>query len=227
MPVDLGELKQTEEEGVKMMYLVTPVEFLGAENGDVEKVRCIKIALGEPDESGRPSPRPVPNSEFELPVDTVISAIGYMPEEETLKSSGISTKEQNRVIVNNKFATNLKNVFACGDVVSGPSSLIEAIATGKKTARSVHCYFRNLSEESEIYYGSGALSDKMVQLIPKEERQKMLTLSIEDRINSFSEVELGYNWEQAVKEAQRCLKCGTSELVKKLRGHYHSAKENI
>ena len=67
----------------------------------------------------------------------------------------------------------------------------------------------------------------MIQLIPKDKRQKMPTLSIEDRINSFSEVELGYNWEQAVKEAQRCLKCGTSELVKKLRGHYHSAKDNI
>jgi NADPH-dependent glutamate synthase beta subunit-like oxidoreductase len=227
MPVDREELEQTEEEGVKMMYLVTPVEFLGAENGNVEKVRCTKIELGELDESGRPSPRPVPNSEFELPVDTVISAIGYMPEEESLKSSGISTREQNRVIVNNKFATNLKNVFACGDVVSGPSSLIEAIAAGKKTARSVHCYFRNLSEESEIYYGSGALNEKMVQLIPKEKRQEMPTLSIEDRINSFSEVELGYNWEQAVNEAKRCLKCGTSELVKKLRGHYQSAKENI
>ncbi len=226
MPVDREELEQAEEEGVRIMYLVTPVEFLGAENRNVEKVRCIKIELGEPDDSGRPSPRPIPNSEFELSVDTVISAIGYMPEEETLKSSGISVREQNRVIVNDSFATNLKNVFACGDVVSGPSSLIEAIATGKKTARSVHSYFRNLSEEPEIYYGSGALSDKMVQLIPKEKRQKMPTLSIEDRANSFSEVELGYNWEQAVKEAQRCLKCGTSELVKKLRSEYQSTQKN-
>src|SRR4030043_1399714 len=227
MPVDRGELKQTEEEGVKMMYLVTPVEFLGAENGDVEKVRCIKIALGEPDESGRPSPRPVPNSEFELPVDTVISAIGYMPEEETLKNSGISTKEQNRVIVNNKFATNLKNVFACGDVVSGPSSLIEAIASGKRTAKAVHCYFRNLPNEPEQYFASGMLNEKMVKLIPKENRQKMPSLPVEKRITSFEEVQLGYSWEQAVKESQRCLKCGTSELVKKLRSHYHSAKENI
>lgn len=227
MPVDREELEQTEEEGVKIMYLTTPIEFLGTENENVEKVRCIKIELGELDESGRPSPRPIPNSDFELNVDTVISAIGYMPEEETLMSSGISTKDQNRVIVDNNSATNLKNVFACGDVVSGPSSLIEAIASGKKTARSVHSYFRNLPEESEIYYGSGALNEKMVNLIPKENRQKMPTIPIEKRMNSFDEVELGYNWEQALKEAQRCLKCGTSELVKKLRGHYHSAKENI
>ena len=67
----------------------------------------------------------------------------------------------------------------------------------------------------------------MIQLIPKDKRQKMPTLSIEDRINSFSEVELGYNWEQAVKEAKRCLKCGTSELVKKLHGHYQSVEDNI
>lgn len=71
------------------------------------------------------------------------------------------------------------------------------------------------------------LNENLVKLIPKENGQKMPTLPIEKRINSFEEVELGYNWEQAVKEAQRCLKCGTSELVKKLRSQYHSTQKNI
>ena len=227
MPVERAELEEAEEEGVKIRYLTTPTEFIGNENGNVKKVRCIEMELGDLDESGRRSPLPIENSEFELNADTVISAIGYIPEEETLKPMGISTKDLNRVIVDKTSATNLKNVFACGDVVSGPSSLIEAIASGKKTARSVHCYFRNISEEPEKYYGSGALSEKMIQLIPKEKRQKMPILSTEDRINNFNEVELGYTMEQAMKEAERCLKCGTSDLVKKLRGHYHSTKENI
>ncbi len=225
MPVDRTELEEAEEEGVKIMYLAMPIEFLSTDSKNVEKVRCIKIELGELDESGRPSPRPIANSEFELNADTVISAIGYMPEEETLTSSGISTRDYNRVIVDNNCSTNVKNVFACGDVVSGPSSLIEAISSGKKVARACHCSFRNLNEEAETYYASGMLNEKMVQIIPKENRQKMPTLPIDERIDSFAEVDLGYNWEQATREAQRCLKCGTSELVKKLRAQYQYAKK--
>ena len=225
MPTERVEREEAEEEGVKIRYLTAPVEFMGNENGDVKKVRCTEMELGEIDESGRPAPIPVENSEFEINADTVISAIGYVPEEDILKPTGISTRDHNRVIVDKTHATNLKNVFACGDVVSGPSSLIEAIASGKKTAKSVHCYFRNLvEEESEIYYGSGMLNENMVKLISKENRQKMPTLPVEKRVVSFDEVELGFNWDHAVKEAQRCLKCGTSELVKKLRSH-HPAKE--
>ncbi|HYA12549.1 MAG TPA: FAD-dependent oxidoreductase [Thermodesulfovibrionales bacterium] len=227
MPADHAELEEAEEEGVKIRYLTAPIEFIGNETGDVKKVRCIEMQLGELDESGRRSPVPMENSEFELNADTIISAIGYIPEEETLKTTGISVREHSRVVVNESSATNIKNVFACGDVVSGPSSLIEAIASGKKSARAIHCYFRNLPEESEQYHASGMLNENLVKLIPKEKRQKMPTLPIEKRINSFEEVELGYNWEQAVKEAQRCLKCGTSELVKKLHSQYHSTQKNI
>jgi NADPH-dependent glutamate synthase beta subunit-like oxidoreductase len=221
MPVDHTELEEAEEEGVKIRYLTTPIEFIGNENGNVKKMRCIEMQLGEFDESGRRSPVPMENSEFELNADTIISAIGYIPEEETLKTTGISLREHSRVVVNKSSATNIKNVFACGDVVSGPSSLIEAIASGKRTAKAVHCYFRNLPNEPEQYYASGMLNEKMVKLIPKENRQKMPNLHLEKRITSFEEVQLGYSWEQAVKESQRCLKCGTSELVKKLRSHYH------
>jgi NADPH-dependent glutamate synthase beta subunit-like oxidoreductase len=220
MPVELAELEEAKEEGVKVRYLAAPCEFIGNENRNVKKVRCIEMQLGDLDESGRRSPVPTENSAFELNADTVISAIGYMPEEDTLKTMGISVREQNRVIVNEACTTNIKNVFACGDVVSGPSSLIEAIASGKKAARAVHCYFRSISEEPEIYYGSGMLNENMVKLIPKESRQKMPTLPVERRINSFEEVQMGFTWEQAVKEASRCLKCGTSELVKKLRSHH-------
>ena len=227
MPVDRAELEETVEEGVKILYLTAPVEFLGNENENVKKVRCIKIELGELDESGRPSPKPIENSEFELDADTVISAIGYRPEEEILNTTGLNLRDHSRVITDETCATNIKNVFACGDVVSGPSSLIEAIASGKKSAKAIHCHFRSLPEESETYYGSGMLNENLIKLIHKESRQKMPTLPVEKRINSFDEVELGYNREQAMREAQRCLKCGTSELVRKLRSQYPSAQKNI
>lgn len=225
MPVEQAELEEAKEEGVTLRYLAAPCKFIGNEDGSVKKVLCAGMQLGDPDHSGRRAPIPMENSEFEIDADTVISAIGYMPEDDTIKNMGISTRELGRVIVDKIHATNLKNVFACGDVVSGPSSLIEAIASGKKTARSLHCYFRNMPEKSESYYGSGMLSENMVKLIPKEKRQRMPTLPVERRINSFEEVELGYSWEQALKEASRCLKCGTSELVKKLRSQYQSAQK--
>ena len=227
MPLCRAELEEAEKEGVKVRYLAAPTQFLCDEKRNIEKVCCIEMQLAELDESGRRRPIPVEHSEFEVNADTVISAIGYIPEEELLKKNRIVISDKGRVAVNETGATNIKGVFACGDVVSGPSNLTGAIASGKRAAKAVHCYFRSLSEESETYYASGILNENLVKLINKQNRQKMPTLPVEKRTNSFEEVELGFNWEQAREEAQRCLKCGTSELVKKLRSHYHSAKENI
>lgn len=216
MPANREEIEEAEKEGIKVMYLTNPVEFLG--DGKVEKVRCIKMKLCEPDESGRPCPKPIENSEFEISADAVIFAIGYIPETEILESNRLIVSKDNRLIVDGTGSTNIKGVFACGDVVSGPSSLIKAIASGKKTAKTTHYYIRNLPAEEEVrYLPFGMLNDRIVKLISKSSRQKMPTLPIEKRINSFAEVELGYTREQAVMESQRCLKCGTSELAKQLR----------
>lgn len=213
MPAGRAEVDDAEKEGVKIRYLTAPVEFLG--NGNVQKVRCIKMRLGELDESGRRQPVPVENSEFEIKADTVILAIGYIPEADALKDSGLILSKNGTIIVkDNKGTTNVKGVFAGGDVVSGPSSIIEAIASGKKAAKAIHCYLRNLPDERiEGYSALRLLDDGIVQLISKSNRQKVSTLPIEKRINSFAEVELGYNFEQAVKEAQRCLLCGLGALV--------------
>ncbi|MBU4319593.1 MAG: FAD-dependent oxidoreductase [Thermodesulfovibrionales bacterium] len=213
MPAGKAEVEETENEGVKIRYLTAPVEFLG--NGNVKKVRCIKMQLGELDESGRRRPLPIENSEFEIEADTVILAIGYIPEAETIKDSGLILGKNGTVVVKDDTgATNLKGVFAGGDVVSGPSSVIEAIASGKKAARAIHRYLRNLPDEKmEEYSAFRLLDDGIVKLISKSNMQKVSTLPIEKRINSFAEVELGYNFEQAVKEAQRCLSCGTGAVV--------------
>ncbi|MEW6214810.1 MAG: FAD-dependent oxidoreductase [Nitrospirota bacterium] len=213
MPAGRAEVEDAEKEGVKIRYLAAPVEFSG--NGNVQKVRCIEMRLGELDESGRRRPVPVENSEFEIEADTVILAIGYIPEADALKDSGLILSKNGTVIVKDETgATNLKGVFAGGDVVSGPLSVIEAIAAGKRAADAIHCYLRNLpAKEVEKPLPFGMLNDSIVRLINKSMRQKMPALPIEKRINSFAEVELVYNWGEALKEAQRCLLCGAGALV--------------
>lgn len=213
MPAGREEVENAEREGVKIRYLTAPIEFLG--NGNVQKVRCIEMRLGEVDESGRGRPVPIENSEFEIDADTVILAIGYIPEAEALKDKGLVLSKNGTVIVKDKTgSTNLKGVFGGGDVVSGPLSVIEAIAAGKRAADAIHRYLRNLPpKEFEEPLAFRSLDDSVVRLINKSMRQKMPTLPIEKRINSFAEVEQGYNWDEAVREAQRCLLCGSGALI--------------
>jgi NADPH-dependent glutamate synthase beta subunit-like oxidoreductase len=213
MPAGREEVEDAEKEGVKIGYLTAPVEFLG--NGNVQKVRCIEMQLGELDESGRRRPVPVKNSEFEIKADTVILAIGYVPEAETLRDNGLVLSKNSTVIVKDETgATNLASVFAGGDVVSGPLSVIEAIAAGKRAADAIHRYLRNLpAKEVEKPLPFRSLDDSVARLINKSMRQKIPTIPIEKCLNNFNEVDLGYNWAEAVREAQRCLLCGSGALV--------------
>lgn len=223
MPLCRAELLEAEEEGIKTIFLSAPVSFLCNQKGDIEKIHCIQMRLGEPDETGRRRPIPIEDSEFEIDADAVISAIGYIPEEEILDKNNIIMSERGRVKVDETGATNIKGVFACGDVVTGPSNLINAIASGKKVAKAVHSYLRNQPLEiDEKFTPMGKLNERIVNLIPRERRVRMPMLPIEERKKSFAEVELGYSYEQAVQEASRCLKCGTSELSKKLKSLQYS-----
>jgi coenzyme F420-reducing hydrogenase delta subunit/Pyruvate/2-oxoacid:ferredoxin oxidoreductase delta subunit len=173
------------------------------------------MRLGEPDESGRRQPVPVENSEFEIKADIVILAIGYIPEADALKDSGVILSKNDTVIVKDKTGvTNLKGVFAGGDVVSGPLSVIEAIAAGKRAADAIHRYLRNLpAKDVEKPLPFRSLDDSVVKLINKSMRQKVPTIPVEKRLNNFNEVELGYNWAEAVRESQRCLLCGAGALI--------------
>ncbi|MFZ6017661.1 MAG: FAD-dependent oxidoreductase [Nitrospirota bacterium] len=213
MPAGREEVEDAEKEGVNIRYLTAPVDFSG--NGNVQKVRCIEMRLGELDASGRRQPLPVENSEFEIKADTVILAIGYIPEPDTLKDSGLILSKNGTVIVKDETgATNLKGVFAGGDVVSGPLSVIEAIAAGRRAADTIHRYLRNLpAKEVEKPLPFRPLDDSVVRLINKSMRQKIPTIPVEKRLNNFNEVDMGYSWSEAVKEAQRCLLCGSGALV--------------
>ena len=144
--VDEEELGETEREGVRMDFLVSPLELIG-ENGNITGVRMIKNRLGEPDASGRRSPVPIEGSEFILPADTVIPAVsqaaelGFLPVESTFEVA------RGRVKVDPAtYAPNIKGVWACGDFVTGPATRIEAAGHAKKCAYAIDRYLDGQAE---------------------------------------------------------------------------------
>ena len=143
MPANPWEVKEAEEAGVKIEFLVAPKKILG-ENGKVSAIECIHMELGEPDETGRRKPIPVEGSEFKREADKVILAIGETPDIGFLPKE-IELNENGTVCVNPvTMETSLKGVFAGGDVVSGPATVIEAIAAGKRAAESIKKHLESL-----------------------------------------------------------------------------------
>jgi len=213
IPAGREEVEQAELEGVKFIYLASPVEFSGEER--VRRVRFVRMELGEPDISGRRRPVPVKDSEFDLESDAVIFAIGYVPDVENLKEDSLKVDRKGSIIVKDDTGiTDIKGVFAAGDVVTGPMSVIEAMASGRKAAGAIHRYFRNIPDkEFDNRVSLRSLDEPLVKLIRKSERQEMRALPVESRKNTFDEVDLGYDREQACREALRCLNCGAGASV--------------
>ncbi len=143
MPANPWEVKEAEEAGVKIEFLVAPKKIL-AKNGKVSAIECVRMELGEPDETGRRKPIPVEGSEFKREADMVILAIGETPDIGFLPKE-IELNENGTVWVNPvTMETSLKGVFAGGDVVSGPATVIEAIAAGKRAAESIKKHLESL-----------------------------------------------------------------------------------
>lgn len=212
MPAGKVEVEEAESEGVKFRFLAAPVRFAG--RGKVEKVHCVEMRFVA-DGSRRRKLVPVENSDFEIKADAAILAIGYSPKAEEIKEIRLISGKKGTIVVKDETGrTNLKGVFAGGDVVSGPMSVIDAIASGKRAADAIHRSLRNLPpREIEEPSVLRPLDEKIVSLIVKAVRQKMPTLPIEERIKSFDEVNLGFSPEQALACAQRCLNCGAGAVV--------------
>jgi len=140
MPARVEEVHHAEEEGIEFMFLTNPVEFLGDERGKVRAMRCQRMELGEPDESGRRRPVPIPGSEFELEVDTVIVAIGNMPNPLIPSTTpDLETARKGTIIADPETGqTSKPRVFAGGDIVTGAATVIEAMGAGKRAARAIH-----------------------------------------------------------------------------------------
>jgi len=143
MPANPWEVKEAENEGVKIEFLVAPKKIQG-ENGRVSAVECVRMQLGEPDESGRKKPMPIEGSEFTRKTDMVILAIGEAPDLEFLPKE-VELSESGTVWVNPiTMETSLPGVFAGGDAVTGPATVIEAICAGKRAAESIENYLKSL-----------------------------------------------------------------------------------
>lgn len=209
MPADDEEIEEALQEGVRMEFLVAPVEIIG-DSGSVKAIRCIRMKLGEPDETGRRRPEPVPGTEFEIELDSVIPAIGQRTDLSFAEGlNGLETTPRGLVKADPvTLETSVSGVFAGGDLVTGPATVIQAIAAGKEAAESIHRYLRGIDLRE------GRAKELRIAEVPitgKEEkirRQAMPKLPPEERKNNFREVQLGFSEEQVREEAKRCLSCG-------------------
>ncbi len=208
MPASPSEIEQALEEGVEAMFLVAPTK-VKRENGRLS-ITCIRMELGEPDAGGRRRPVPIEGSEFNMEFDTLITAIGQAPqlsEDFRLRIGRGSTIQVDPVTL----TTNRVGVFAGGDAVTGPATVTQALASGRQAAFRIDDYLRHryplVDKEAEPTL-TGELSPKTVEMIRKIERLEPPLLPPEARAKEFRAVELIYNWESAVNEARRCLRCG-------------------
>ncbi|MFO7889094.1 MAG: FAD-dependent oxidoreductase [bacterium] len=205
-PADSEEIEEAINEGVIFNFLVNPIKIIPGK--DHLQIICIKMKLGEPDSSGRRRPIPVEGSEFDIKADKLVVAIGQdhvVPEKFKVdidKWGSIPVDEYT-------METSRKGVFAGGDIVTGPASVIKAIAAGRKAASSIDSFFEGdgiidrvfvRPEEGDPYLGYD-------ENFPKQKKAKRKTLPVEQRLDSFSQVDQCFTEEQLKNEANRCLKC--------------------
>ncbi|MCX7823077.1 MAG: FAD-dependent oxidoreductase [Syntrophobacterales bacterium] len=212
MPVVWEDLEEVEEEGIHIEYLTGCVEILGDERGRVCGVKCIRMELGPPDESGRRRPIPIEGSFFELEVDTVIAAVGQRVEFPMLQLEPPDTRlrldKWGTIWVNPKtYETSVPGIFAAGDAVFGPATVVLAIGSAKEAAISIDGLLqgKDLVEGRDYFL---PVPEKPFRVKPSKRRIGYSKIPLEERINSFKEVFLGFSEEEAQKEAQRCLECG-------------------
>ncbi|NIM14709.1 MAG: FAD-dependent oxidoreductase [Candidatus Aminicenantes bacterium] len=212
MPAFKGEVDAAEEEGVKLHILVAPTRIVG-EKGRVTGLEGIRTELGKPDASGRRRPVPIQGSEFIIPCDVIIPAISQEPEiAELIKDTELKTTAWNTFEVDaDTLETNIPGIFAGGDDVTGPATIIEAIAAGQRAAAAIDKYF---NKEKLQWRFKPVIPKRLIKQIEiadeeieKLKREEMPCIKALQRINNFDEVELGYTEEMCVNEAKRCLRC--------------------
>ncbi|OGC39006.1 hypothetical protein A2Y85_06560 [candidate division WOR-3 bacterium RBG_13_43_14] len=203
MPANYWEVEEAEAEGIKIEFLVAPVKIHGREK--VQEIECVRMKLGEPDASGRRRPIPVPNSEFKVATDNIILAISQRPKIDWLPKEFETTKWGTLIVDPVTLETTVADVFAGGDLVSGPATVIEAVAAGQKAAAAIHAKISGIKIDTEAQ--PKARPDKEpLQHLKRIMRTRMPKLNREKR-NGFDEVELGYDEGAARHEAERCLNC--------------------
>jgi formate dehydrogenase major subunit len=199
MPANKEEVEQAEQEGIRIQLLAAPVR-VSARNGKVDSMECIRMVLGEPDSSGRRRPEPVAGSEFTMKVDTVITAIGQTLDTSSFdKNSGTELDRKGYINTKETMATTVEGVFAGGDYTSGPATVIEAVAAGRRAATFINQYLNGqpIVPETKAYSCSKGELDEIditdYQQVARIPRTEMPILDPEARKGNFAEIGLGFS----------------------------------
>ncbi|MBA2848824.1 FAD-dependent oxidoreductase [Thermosulfuriphilus ammonigenes] len=226
MPAHQRDIREAEKEGVRFFLMATPMRVEPTGNG-LFSVELARTVLGEPDKKGVRHPVPVPGSRVIMEAGTVISAQGQMPDTSFLTFDELEAKlavsPKGTVKANpSTMKTNLEGIFAGGDLVSGPRTVIQAVAAGRRAAEAIDAYLRGVKVKSSStvrYNFTKGRRFEDVDLRNYQEytiklQERMPERSPEVRVGDFEEVELGFNEAMARREASRCLSCGCLGLSK-------------
>ena len=213
MPAWDVEVHEAEQEGCKLEVLAAPVKIEQSATG--LQVTCIRMALGQPDASGRRRPMPQPGSEYVVECDEIIAAIGQGVNALGIDGMGVNMTKWGTLIVDPKtLQTSLEDVFAGGDCVLGPDIAVRAVGMGRQAACSIDQFVRGQSvvgEGNRFNSTMGKLAEipkAVTERQPTMERKSVPMLSLERRVSTFDEVETGFSKADALAEAERCLQCG-------------------
>ena len=229
MPAFEDEMVEAIEEGVKIRYLVNPIHI--QQKDSIRRLECLRMRLGEKDESGRRRPVPISNSNFFIEADNVIIAAGEEIEVSLLPKG--MEKREGIVLTQRDGSTGIKGIFAGGDLTSNQRTVAHAIGSGKKAALAIDCYLKGKDSEDalrQILIGEGPSISIFRHLHPEERRMNPHVVTFEElntdyfeplerrreskgvvkkRIKGFGEVTSGFTDGSALEEAERCFSCGT------------------
>ncbi len=223
MPAEPYEVDDAEEENVNFIFLALPTKLI-TENNKVTGVEVLKMQLGEPDDSGRRRPEPIPGSEYVVECDLVIPAIGQDPDLSYLEDGdyGIKQTRWNSIVTNGgTMMTDNEGVFAGGDCEYGAMTVVLAVGHGKRAAKVMHRYLMEgksyLDEEDameDIVNNFGAFDkNENLGIIGGLHREHQPKIDGAERAQNYDEIELAMPESQAVREAERCLRCYRVAMV--------------
>jgi formate dehydrogenase beta subunit len=209
MPALTEEIAEALKEGVKIRYLTAPLK-VNSKWGRIDSLECVKMKLGEPDGSGRRKPIPLEGSNFTLKAEMVIAAVG-----QEIDTAFMTEKDRKILARGNKIQvdpiscrTDKEGVFAGGDCVTGPATLIEALDMGNRAARSIDAYLQGQEfNETRVFAGIDTASQRGKGFPPMKGVVQLSTSPGSDTLSDFVEVEKGFTQNEAMEEARRCLRC--------------------
>jgi formate dehydrogenase major subunit len=216
MPADEMEIEDCLDEGIEIMELAAPVGIV-AEKGRLKALRCIRMKLGEPDDSGRRRPIPLEGSEFDLPCQFAVSAIGQNTILDGLtevSGAKLGLTRWNTVEIDTEtMKTNIEGLFAGGDVADdGPTVVIDAIRDGQRAAREIHAFLAGEEPPMKSFTVAKSFWSKpgMAELgeVKESPRHEVHMIDVDERRGNFVEVATGFDYEDNVHECMRCLSCG-------------------